>query len=193
MPEMSTNTIVKPAAVSPERFLPMPDERWRVCRNVGCREQDKIDLQNGRLSLGLWLQRVKSDRMKMFEIRGVLGQGFLPWPLAQLSDDSVMQLVTDLLEAGRLHLHAPPAAALADVAWDEETAGDDDSYTPSSSYSPPVGEPSTFGPDADAAAQAAALAAAAASGIPFCEQCAAAAKAARSPQSSDSEQPADSQ
>lgn len=187
MPETSTNTVVKAVAVNPERFLPMPDERWRVCRNVGCREPDKIDLQNGRLSLGLWLQRVKSDRMKMFEIRGVLGQGFLPWPLAQLSDNGVMQLATDLLEAGRLHLHAHPAPPLADVAWGEETASDDDSYTPSSTYSPPAGEPSTFGPDADAAAQAAALAAAAANGVPFCEQCAAAAKASRSQQGSDSQ------
>lgn len=163
----------------------MPDERWRVCRNVGCQEQDKIDLKNGRLSLGLWLQRIKTDRMKMFEVRGVLGQGFLPWPLAQLSDDDVTQLVTALLESGRLHFHAPPAPPLADVAWDEETADDDDSYTPASTYSPPAGDPSTFGPDADAAAQAAALAAAAASGVPFCEQCAAAAKAARSQQGSD--------
>jgi hypothetical protein len=186
MPENSIKSDAK-SAVYPERFLPIPNERWRVCRD--------IDVENGHVCVGLWLQRVKTDRLKMLAIRGVLGQGLLPWPLAQLTDDEVLRLMTNLLESGRIHLHAPPAAPLVDVAWDQDKAADDDSYAPArtSTYSPPTSAPSTFGPDADGAAQAAALIAAAASGTPFCEQCAAAARAAASQQNSGYQEATDSQ
>jgi hypothetical protein len=171
----TVRNVTQPPAINSDRLLPMPDEAWRVCAVIGCQEEYRIDLHNGRWSLGLWLQRVRSDRRKLLEARTLLSQRFLPWAACQFSDEDVLERLTDLLESGRLHLHAPPAPVLTDVAWDATTADDEDFYTPAASQSAPVEDPSTFGTDSDAGAQAAALAAAAAAGVPFCQQCAAAA------------------
>ena len=82
--QTTVESTAAPASVNPDRLLPMPDERWTLCRNIGCEEADRIFLQNGRGLVGIWLQRVKMDWRKLSEMRGVLGQGFLPWPSAQL-------------------------------------------------------------------------------------------------------------
>lgn len=149
----------------------------------------KFDCRNGRLVPGLrngfaarqWLGQFKHDAAALLRMRSLLtGQG-KAWNLSQLSDESVLGEIANLMSSGRLHWHVRRGTVLAapgqksaltrerksdkfvafPLAWRKPAAAF------SSSRQPAV-DPPTFPLHINAAAQATVFLAAAAQGAPFC-------------------------
>ncbi len=109
-------------------------------------------------------------------MRMLLLQESTAWTLSTMSDEQIIDQITELLVSRRLHVHVQPAQPFS--------AGISSSSDPSVAFplserqprqqavasSTPASDPPTFPPDLNGGAQAAALAAAAASGQPFCPE-----------------------
>lgn len=158
------------------------------CRQSKCEKGDSILPLPDRFAVTLWLQRWRYDAMRMQEMRLALAQANLMGDVSRMADETVIAELSRLITTGRLHIHthvldlgggdvaAPPVSApVQPVAF---PLSDRKSRAASSGPSPSFddGDP-TLPDDTDFSAQAAAMAAAASEGVPFCEQCAAAAAA----------------
>jgi hypothetical protein len=106
-------------------------------------------------------------------LRDVLSQQIF-LPPSRVADDTALEQIAELLNSGRLHIHARKMEthALGGATSSQEksaVAFPLAEHLPRRPESAPqVVDPPSFPPKANLAAQAAALVAAAAAGIPFC-------------------------
>jgi hypothetical protein len=81
---------------------------WEFCRKLdGCDRETILPLQDRFHARG-WIQHSKKDAHSMQAIRSVLSQERLGWDLSRMSDDRVLDQLSNQLVSGRVHIHAFP-------------------------------------------------------------------------------------
>jgi hypothetical protein len=149
---------------------------WEFCRELRCLYRPRrLIVPRDRPSTLEWLLPFKKNFFKMLEMRTLLAHEHRAGQFSSMSDDAIIDQVTELLISGRLHIHAlfeqEPPGGTSSVAIDAPPAPFPLSQrkAPLVADRPSVSDPPTFS-DIDAAAQAATMAAAADSGKPFCPE-----------------------
>jgi hypothetical protein len=154
-------------------LFPLFQDEWSFCREPNCRSSDRVDGLQSRFWGRLWLQQIKLDPLRIRILRDVLSQQ-ISLPPSRVADDTVLEQIAELLNSGRLHIHARKRetyAAGGAISSQERSAV----AFPLAEHlprrpepAPRVVDPPSFPPKANLTAQAAALVAAAAAGTPFC-------------------------
>lgn len=137
-----------------------------------------------------WLKQFRSDPVSMAILHSVVAEGGPGGSVSsRYGDDQVLEDLSWLLSRGVLHAHRVPPPRTAWRIAEEEADSAEAAAFPSRPVTPQAGavsspakaveELDTFSSQTDAAATAAVLRSAAADGLPFCEECAKAAAAAR--------------
>jgi hypothetical protein len=162
--------------------------RWQVHWWLTCGKDCKAIRFSDRQAALFWLRQFRSDFMAMARLRSLVtehagGKASL-W---RQGDDGLFGELAWFLQRGDLHVHRVPMPTLGANRGQIATSAPVPPPAPARAPASPRGiapakapdDPATFSDRADAAAQAAVLRGAAASGLPFCEECARAAAAAR--------------
>ena len=172
---------------SAHRTVGQSASRWEIHPWHGCKATDESLAFSHRSVALFWLRQFRTDAIVMANFRSVISEySRVGSPLWRKTDEQVLDDLSWLLSEGVLHVHRVPPPL---TAWQTgtETAPTEIAPaarpTPSQSSAAPVArvveDADTFSSQLDAAAMAAVLSDAAASGVPFCEECAKAAAAAR--------------
>jgi hypothetical protein len=165
------------------------DRDLDICRSIECSGRSGARFPYDRTFALQLLRPLKGDSFAISALRMLLLQELGYNDLYRVSDDTLIELASDLLVSRRLHYHAQPpslgsggsgsprgsssaAQQPASPAF-SRPQGKPPSPATTSRAAFPVQDPPTFPPDTNAAAQAATLRTAAELGAPFCEVCAA--------------------
>jgi hypothetical protein len=155
-------------------MLPLNSDRWDFCREVTCRDDDRVSLGRDKARIRVWLSWFKTDRSVLFAMRTLLAAERRRLPLERMPDDQVIDQMVELLLTDRVHLHVRMAVQEAVGVAPEATSSDYAPAPPPAVKPPPPSSPVPEDPQfagVNPAAQAAVLAAAAQSGQPFCSEC----------------------
>jgi hypothetical protein len=161
---------------------------WEFCSRHGCHDES-ISIVRDCFSVHQWLLQAKDDAVVMQAMRMLLWEtGIGAWDLSRVSDGGVLDVIADLLNSGRLHVHASPTSASFAGIPEGPTAGSSRADRadpvmpfpiserkrrargPVVAFPEPVieSDPPTFAAETDFAAQAATLVAAANTGVAVC-------------------------
>jgi len=175
----------RPAVQDPqfrERFVLWWFDDFEFCERLDCREREFIS--RDRAFVRQFLRTASAHARNMSLMRTLICRRDFAGNVSRMSDQTVIDLIAELLLCGRLHIHAQPARTVLN------TGAPPDSATASASAAAafqPVSVPNrrqqpsvsaaatalipdvpTFPPNTDLAAQAATLVAAARTGTPAC-------------------------
>jgi hypothetical protein len=76
-----------------------------LCREGACRDRERVLRLQERLSAHRWLQQFKTDHRQMLALRSLLWQESSRGHPGNLSDEEVIDQITEMLVSGRLHVH----------------------------------------------------------------------------------------
>jgi hypothetical protein len=154
-------------------MLSQDSSKWIVCNKPECRNRNVIDALRTRFSASKWLFQFKNDPTRLTSMRGLIPPR-LVLPGTKLSDQDLMDKLTDLLATGTLHVHAPEeeesgggGAPPVEVAPPFPLSDRKQRVSSSSREAPP--DPATWPDDCNLSQQAAVLANAAAEATAFCD------------------------
>jgi hypothetical protein len=152
---------------------------WTFCQRLNCSELASLYSLHDLSSARQWLQQVKESSDRMHAMRDLLSRETGTWNLQRMSDDTVLDVIAELLISWRLHIHLyrdgsgpDPGAAANDAVLDAILAGSPAKapapLPPPAAVAPAPAVAPTFSSGVDLATQASLLAAAAATGAPAC-------------------------
>ena len=82
---------------------------WGFVKGCDCRDREPLSFLRERFSVQQWLQQSKPEFYRMLAMRTLLSQQSA-WNVSRMSDDAVLDQISDLLVSGRLHIHMQPTA-----------------------------------------------------------------------------------